>query len=180
MTTSRPKIWHRVYGIVRPYRARLAVSTVTMLLLTGLGLTSPKLYAKLVGTALLEGDRDLFLICVGSLLAVHLGTNVLSFLYSYQMRILGGRVVFDLRRRMYDHLQRLSLGFYESRSSGEIISRMMNDVNAITSLVTGTALNTLVSSCKALVLLCVLYHFSPKVTWIALTILPLHFLGYFF
>ena len=81
---------------------------------------------------------------------------------------------------MYDHLQRLSLGFYESRSSGEIISRMMNDVNAITSLVTGTALNTLVSSCKALVLLCVLYHFSPKVTWIALTILPLHFLGYFF
>ena len=180
MTTSRPNIWRRVYGIVRPYRARLAVSTVTMLLLTGLGLTSPKLYAKLVGTALLEGDRDLFLICVGSLLAVHLGTNVLSFLYSYQMRVLGGRVVFDLRRRMYDHLQRLSLGFYESRSSGEIISRMMNDVNSITSLVTGTVLNTLISSCKAIAILVVLFTTSTNVTLVALAALPLHFLGYFF
>jgi subfamily B ATP-binding cassette protein MsbA len=179
MTMSRPNLWSRVYGIVRPYRTRLAVSTVTLLALTILGLTSPVLSARLIGRALPELDRDLFLICVGSLFAVNLGSNILSFVYSYQMRVLGGRVVFDLRRRMYDQLQRLSLGFYESRSSGEIISRMMNDVNSITSLVTGTVLNTLISSFKAIAILVVLFMTSTQVTLVALAVLPLHFLGYF-
>lgn len=163
-----------------PYRARLAVSTVTLLVLTVLGLASPQLSAKLIGKALPDLDADLFYTCVAGLFVVHLLSNVLSYLYSYQMRILGGRVVFDLRRRMYDHLQRLSLGFYESRSSGEIISRMMNDVNSITSLVTGTVLNTLISSFKAIAILGWLFYISPKVTLVALAVLPLHFLGYFF
>ncbi|MDP6016950.1 MAG: ABC transporter ATP-binding protein [Candidatus Latescibacteria bacterium] len=149
--------------------------------LTALGLTSPRLSAKLIGKALTEPlDRDLFLILVGLLFAVHLLSNAFSFLYSYQMRVLGGRVVFDLRRRMYDHLQRLSLGFYESRSSGEIISRMMNDVNSITSLVTGTVLNTLISSFKAVAILAMLFAESLEVTLMAIAVLPLHFLGYFF
>ena len=151
----------------------------TLLILTGLGLYSPVWSAKLIGRALPDLDRQLFLTCVAVLFAVHIITSLLSYLYSYQMRVLGGRVVFDLRRRMYDHLQRLSLGFYESRSSGEIISRMMNDVNSITWLVTGSALNTIISSFKALALLGVLVHHSPKITAIALAVLPLHFLGYF-
>jgi ABC-type multidrug transport system fused ATPase/permease subunit len=180
MNSTRPTIWRRVYGIIIPYRARLVVSMVTLLVLTGLGLWSPYWSAKLVAGALVPLDRNLFLVCVGALFGIHVASSILSFLYSYQMRALGGRVVFDLRRRMYDHLQRLSLGFYESRSSGEIISRLMNDVNSITSLVTGTALNTLISSFKAIALLVILFMDSPKVTLVALAILPLHFLGYFF
>ena len=127
--------WHRVIKIILPYRARLVVSMFTLFALTGLGLASPIWASKLIGNALPEGNRELFLQCVIILFVIHVASSCFSYLYSYQMRILGGRVVFDLRRRMYDHLQRLSLGFYESRSAGEIISRMMNDVNAVTSLV---------------------------------------------
>jgi len=153
---------------------------VTLVALTALGLLSPVLYSKLIGKALPEKDGELFLTCVVVLVAIHLATSLISFGYSYQMRVLGGRLVFDLRRRMYDHLQRLSLGFYESRSSGEIISRMMNDVNSVTALVTGTALNTLISTFKAIVLLVVLFLTSTKVALVAIAVLPLHFLGYFF
>jgi ABC-type multidrug transport system fused ATPase/permease subunit len=176
----RRNLWQRVIEIIIPYRWRLAVSMVSLLALTALGLYSPIWAATLLGEALPNLDKPLFLKCVVILFVIHLLTSAISFLYSYQMRILGGRVIFDLRRRIYEHLQRLSLGFYESRSSGEIISRMMNDVNSITSLVTGTALNTLISSIKAIALVGVLYHHSPKVTFIALAVLPLHFLGYFF
>jgi ATP-binding cassette, subfamily B, bacterial MsbA len=136
--------------------------------------------AKLVGRALPTGDQALFLECVVILVVLRVSTGLISFAYSYQMRILGGRLVFDLRRRMYDHLQRLSLGFYESRSAGEIISRMMNDVNSVTSLVTGTVLNTIISSVKALALIGVLFYTSPTVAVVALAVLPFHFMGYFF
>ena len=152
----------------------------TLLALTGLGLASPIWAGLLIGEALPEGDHALFLECVVILLVIHVMTSLLSYVYSYQMRILGGRVVFDLRRRMYDHLQRLSLGFYESRSAGEIISRMMNDVNSVTSLVAGTALNTLISSFKAIAILVVLFYTNPTVALVAVAVLPLHFMGYFF
>ena len=176
----RRSIWKRVYEIVAPYRLRLIISMITLLILTCLGLLSPIWSAKLIGTALPEKDGRLFIMCVIILVVIHVSSSLISFIYSYQMRILGGRLVFDLRRRMYDHLQRLSLGFYESRSSGEIISRMMNDVNSVTALVTGTALNTLISTFKAVALLGVLFYDSPKVTLVAIAVLPLHFLGYFF
>ncbi|NKB70862.1 MAG: ATP-binding cassette domain-containing protein [Candidatus Latescibacteria bacterium] len=173
-------IWGRVYQSVRPYRMRLIVSLVTLLALTGLGLYAPVWAAILIADALTNLDRSLFFQCILVLGAIRLASSVLGFVYSYQMRVLGGRLVFDLRRRMYNHLQRLSLGFYESRSSGEIISRMMNDVNAISSLVTGTALNTLISSVKALSLVGLLFYHNPLVAGVALAVLPMHFLGYFF
>lgn len=173
-------LWYRVYEITQPYRGKLVFSMSILLFLTGLGLLPPIWGAKLVGRALPTGDQALFLECVVILVVLRVSTGLISFAYSYQMRILGGRLVFDLRRRMYDHLQRLSLGFYESRSAGEIISRMMNDVNSVTSLVTGTVLNTIISSVKALALIGVLFYTSPTVAVVALAVLPFHFMGYFF
>ena len=176
----RQNIWRRIYDIIVPYRTYLLLSMGVLLVLTGIGIYSPVWSSRLMGTALPNQDKSLFIQCVAVLFLIQIASSLLSYLYSYQMRVLGGRVVFDLRRRMYDHLQRLSLGFYESRSSGEIISRMMNDVNSITSLVTGTVLNILISSFKAIVLLGVLTYYSPKITIVAMGVMPLHFLGYFF
>ena len=176
----RENLWGRVYHIASPYKIRMVVSMATLLLLTGLGLLSPIWMSILIAEALPGGDRELFIHCILILAGIHIITSLFSFLYSYQMRILGGRLVFDLRRRMYDHLQKLSLGYYESRTSGEIISRMMNDVNAVTSLLTGTVLNTVISSFKAVALLGVLFYYNVTVATVAIAVLPLHFLGYFF
>ena len=176
----RENLWGRVYHIASPYKMRMVVSMATLLVLTGLGLLSPIWMSILIAEALPGGDRELFIHCILILAGIHIITSLFSFMYSYQMRILGGRLVFDLRRRMYDHLQKLSLGYYESRSSGEIISRMMNDVNAVTSLLTGTVLNTVISSFKAIALIGVLFYYNVTVATVAIAVLPLHFLGYFF
>ncbi|HIL08034.1 MAG TPA: ABC transporter ATP-binding protein, partial [Candidatus Latescibacteria bacterium] len=176
----RESLWGRVYHIASPYKMRMVVSMATLLVLTGLGLLSPIWMSILIAEALPGGDRELFIHCILILAGIHITTSLFSFIYSYQMRVLGGRLVFDLRRRMYDHLQKLSLGYYESRSSGEIISRMMNDVNAVTSLLTGTVLNTVISSFKAVALLGVLFYYNSTVATVAIAVLPLHFLGYFF
>ena len=176
----RQSLWYRVYDIIRPLRWRLSIALATLLLLTAIGLYMPVWAARLIDPALVQKDGDLFLRCVTTLLVLHVSSCLFSYLYSFQVRVLGGRLIFDLRRRMYDHLQRLSLSFYESRSSGEIISRMMNDANSVTSLITGTALNTVVSSVKALALVGVLFYHSPVVAGMAVAILPLHFLGVFF
>jgi len=173
-------LWKRVYELVAPYRARLALALIALLTHMGLAIWTPVWTGRLLGRALPDKDANHFLLCVGVLFVLFVSSSMLHLFYSHHMRVFGGRVVFDLRRRMYDHLQRLSLGFFESRNSGEIISRMMNDVNAITNLVTGTAINAIVSVFTAVVLIGVLFLESPKVLWIALAVLPLHFVGYYF
>jgi ATP-binding cassette, subfamily B, bacterial MsbA len=178
MLTIRRKSWRRLREVVVPHRRRLMLSLVVLLALAALGIYTPIWSARMIGTALPQLDRDLFLKCVLALFILNVLTNAVSYLYSHQMRLIGGRMVFDLRRRLYDHLQRLSLGFYEQRSPGEIISRMMNDVSSITTLVTGTALNTIVSLLKAIFLLGVIFATSVKVGLIALIVLPVHFIWY--
>ena len=106
----KQNIWVRVYDIVRPYKLRMVFSMATLLGLTGLGLLSPIWAAKLLGKALPNGDSELFVQCIVILALIHVFSSLISYIYSFQMRVLGGRLVFDLRRKMYDHLQKLSLG----------------------------------------------------------------------
>ena len=94
-------LWLRVYDIIQPYRGKLILSMFSLLCLTGLGLLPPIWGSKLVGLALPQGDRNLFLECVLVLVVLRVVTSLVSFAYSYQMRILGGRLVFDLRRRIF-------------------------------------------------------------------------------
>ena len=166
-------------ALVRPYRWRLVHSFILMLFLTGLGLLTPIFPAKIIGKALPDADKGLFMICLGLLAVVQLASTLITLWNQHIMRTTGGRVVFDLRRKMYAHLQRLSLSFYEDRGSGEIMSRMMNDVATITSLITGTALSTVVSICKALGILVLLFYLNWAIALLALVVMPLHYLGYF-
>jgi subfamily B ATP-binding cassette protein MsbA len=178
MLKLRQKSWRRLREMIVPYRKRLLISLGTLLVLAGLGIYAPVWTARLIGKALPELNRTLFFECVAALFILNVAINAASYLYSYQMRLVAGRLVFDLRRRLYEHLQRLSLGFYEQTNPGEIISRMMNDVNSITTLITGTALNTIVSLLKAVFLLGVIFATSVKVGFIALIVLPVHFIWY--
>ena len=148
-------LWLRVYDIIQPYRGKLILSMFSLLCLTGLGLLPPIWGSKLVGLALPQGDKDLFRV---RLVLVALRVVTTWYLLPTPIKCaFWGDDSYSTARRMYDHLQRLSLGFYESRSSGEIISRMMNDVNSVTSLVTGTVANTIISSVKAF-LISVLFY----------------------
>jgi subfamily B ATP-binding cassette protein MsbA len=178
MTANR-NLSRRLWEMIRPYRWKLSQCFVLLLGLTTLGLITPLFGAKIIGVALPEKNLNLFLTCLVGLLITQLLHAGLSLWNGHVLRMVGGRVVFDLRRRMYKHLQHLSLSFYESRGSGEIMARLMNDVASITTLVTGTALNTIVSVCSGLAILGLLFYIDWVVALTALAVMPLHFLSWF-
>ena len=77
----RQTLWSRVYDIISPYKTRMFVSLATLLVLTGLGLLSPVFASKLVGKALPEGNRDLFVQCIIMLVIIHVISSAISFAY---------------------------------------------------------------------------------------------------
>ncbi len=131
----------RLFGYVRPYWKPLVVTGALLLLRTGLNLLPPLFQREIVDQVI--GGRDLSRlgVMIATLIGVYAVLQFVDFGDLYVRHALGERFIFDLRVRIYAHLQRLSLFFFERTSTGELMSRVTNDVNALEQFVThGVAL----------------------------------------
>jgi ATP-binding cassette, subfamily B, bacterial len=122
--------------LTRPYRGRTALAIVSLLAATALSLAPPFL-AKL---AIDQGIEQENLQRLGEIVVAFLAIGVLAWwagtAETYYTGWVGERILLDLRGKLFRHLQRLSLGFYERNRAGAIISRLTNDVEALDQLVT--------------------------------------------
>ncbi len=119
-----------------PYKGRTTLALVTLLGFTLVGLAPPYLAKLAVDEGIRTGDTHRLAVIVAIFAAAAVGTLVLSGLQTYATGWTGERILADLRNRLFAHLQRLSLGFYERNRTGVIISRITNDVEALDQLVT--------------------------------------------
>jgi ABC-type multidrug transport system fused ATPase/permease subunit len=138
------QILKRLFLFLTPYWKTLLFSTVLLLGRVGLELTPP-LFQRIIVDEII-GARDLARlgVTVGALVGVYALQQLDNAGDMYIRHALGERFILDLRVRLYDYLQRLSLSFFERTSTGELMSRVTNDVNALESFVThGSALTVI-------------------------------------
>jgi len=126
----------RLSGYVRPYWKTLVVASILLLFHTGISLLPPLFQREIVDQVI--GGRDLSRlgVMIAALVGLHALLQLVDFGDLYIRHALGQRFIFDLRVRIYGHLQRLSLSFFERTSTGELMSRVTNDVNALEQFVT--------------------------------------------
>jgi ABC-type multidrug transport system fused ATPase/permease subunit len=132
-------------GLLRPYRGRVALMFLAMLLATGAGLVPPYLAGQAIDVGIITGDigaLDRIVVAFLAVAAVYAGA---TFLQTYLVGWVGTRALQDLRERVFVHLQRMSIGFFTRRSPGVLISRLTNDIEALNQLVT-TGVVTMFSS----------------------------------
>ncbi len=149
----------RVARLFRPYRGRLAAVLALIVLSASLGMVSPFLLRDILDEAIPEKDKELLLMLVGGMVAISVATGVLSVAQTWLSNVVGQRVMHDLRAQVYRHLQRLSLAFFTRTRTGEIQSRIANDIGGVQTVVTTTAtsivsnVTTVVASVVAMFLL---------------------------
>ena len=119
-----------------PYRTRTSLSVVSLLLATATALAPPLLAKYALDDGIGRQDLTALWWIVAAFLAAGLLNWAMSYAQTYLTGWVGERILADLRNRLFDHLQRLSLGFFERNRAGVIISRLTNDVEAIDQLVT--------------------------------------------
>ena len=156
-----------------PYKGRTALAIASLLAFTVVGLAPPFLAKLAVDRGIRRGDLHDLTLIVAAFLAAGIASLFLSAAQTYQTGWVGERVLADLRNRLFAHLQRLSLGFFERNRTGAIISRITNDVEALDQLVTDgvTSLvqNTLLLAGTGVVLLIL----DWRLALVTLTIVPL-------
>jgi ATP-binding cassette subfamily B protein len=121
---------------LRPYRGRVALMFVGLLLATGAGLAPPYLAGQAIDAGIQIGDAGALDLIVLAFVAVAVLYATATYLQTYMVGWVGTRVLQDLRARVFAHLQSMSIGFFTRRSPGVLISRMTNDIEALNQLVT--------------------------------------------
>jgi ATP-binding cassette subfamily B protein len=123
-------------GQLRPYRGRVALMFVGLLLATGAGLAPPYLAGRAIDSGIQTGDVSALDLIVVAFVAVAVIYAAATYLQTYMVGWVGTRVLQDLRQRVFAHIQSMSIGFFTRRSPGVLISRMTNDIEALNQLVT--------------------------------------------
>lgn len=128
---NRGKTLLRLFGFTRPYRLRLAWGTFLILAGTMMELLPPLLTQHLVDDVLTKRQTDLFPWLILALLASYVLTMGISVARGRNVAYLSSGVAVDIRTRLFEKLQQLSLSFYDKRNIGSIMSRMTNDTGAL-------------------------------------------------
>src|SRR5437016_1283148 len=131
--------------LTSPYKARTSLSIISLLAATATALAPPFLSKYALDDAIGKNDLTKLWWIVGAFLLAGLLNWGMSYVQTYLTGWVGERILADLRNRLFGHLQRLSLGFFERNRAGVIISRLTNDVEALDLLVTD-GVTTLVQS----------------------------------
>src|SRR5437588_10660198 len=122
--------------LTRPYKTRTILSVFSLLAATATALAPPFLSKYAVDDGIRRHDLQKLWWIVGAFLLAGLANWGMSYVQTYLTGWVGERILADLRNKLFGHLQRLSLGFYERNRAGVIISRLTNDVEALDQLVT--------------------------------------------
>jgi ATP-binding cassette, subfamily B, bacterial len=118
---------------------RLSGVLALILFSAGLGMVSPFLLRAVLDTAIPDRDTTLLTWLVGGMIAISVATGAIGVAQTWISNSVGQRVMHDLRSAVYRHLQRLSLAFFTKTRTGEIQSRIANDIGGVQNVVTNTA-----------------------------------------
>jgi ATP-binding cassette subfamily B protein len=169
---SEGRTLRRIVGFFRPYRARLTFIGLLILVTVSIGVVNPILLKLIIDN--LTGPQDLGLLWIqaGLMIVLPIVTSAIGVWQSYLSNVVGQRVMDDLRLALYSHLQWMPLRFFTDTRTGEIQSRIANDVGGVQSVVTDTAASVLSNVATVATTILAMWILDWRLTVLSLGLLP--------
>src|SRR5690242_15613200 len=169
----RAQTVRRIFSFFRPYRLAVLAVLATIVVTSLLGLVNPFLLKQLIDVAIPNRDFALLTLYVLLMIFVPIISGLIGVGQSYLNNVVGQRVMQDLRNALYTHLQKMPLRFFTETRTGEIQSRLANDVGGIQSIVTDTASSTFANLVTVISTVAAMIFIDWRLTALSLGMLPL-------
>jgi len=163
----------RIFALFRPYRGRLTAVCALIVFSAGLGVIPPFLLRQVLDVAIPEQNMQLLTLLVAGMVAIPIVTGVIGVYQTLLSNQVGQSVMHDLRTQVYRHLQRLSLAFFTRTRTGEVQSRIANDIGGIENVVTSTATSVLANVTTVIATVVAMVLLDWRLAVFALALLPL-------
>jgi ATP-binding cassette subfamily B protein len=174
---DRPQVsWalvRRAAAYGRPYAGKIALMLALILAITLLNLIPPLLTRNLIDYALPQGDVVRLTLLALGMVVVALLSGLLGVGQRYLSAIVGEGVIYDLRVALYSHLQHMALRFFTHTKTGELMSRLNNDVGGAQRAVTGTFVDLVTNVVTLVFVLAIMLRLEWRLTLLAVAVLPL-------
>ncbi|SER00324.1 ABC transporter ATP-binding protein [Piscibacillus halophilus] len=180
IAVDKPFNWKqlvRLLQYVKPYaKTVLPIAIIAMLISTAVRLIVPILIGKVIFDQILPSrDVNLLIIVIVGISVLYLLSYIGNAVRIKYVNILGQNVIYDLRRHLFSHIQRLSNRFFDNRSAGSIIVRIMNDINSLQDLFTNGIINLLMDVITLISIIVILVILSPELALAVMVIIPIMF-----
>jgi ATP-binding cassette subfamily B protein len=169
---SRARNLRGLLELLRPYRLRVAAMLAALIVGTAAALAPPLLAKVAIDEGIERHDTHTLVLVVLAFLLSALLVWGMTYLQTYLVGLVGQRALADLRIRIFTHLQRQPIGFYESRPAGVLISRITNDVEALESLVTDSVVTLVQAGLTLFGAIAVLLYLDPGLALLTFCIVP--------
>ncbi|MDX1396670.1 MAG: ABC transporter ATP-binding protein [Gemmatimonadota bacterium] len=174
---DRPQVdWalvRRVLAYARPYRGQLAIVLSTIVVISLLTLAQPLLMRALIDTAIPNGDLRLVTLLGLGMVTVPLVNGVLGVLQGWSSARMGYGIILDLRRQLFGHVLRQSIGFFTNTKTGELMSRMNSDVVGAQQAVSSTFITLTSNIFTVVATTAIMIGLEWRLTLLAIGVLPL-------
>jgi ATP-binding cassette, subfamily B, bacterial len=171
------KPFQLVFRFARSYKMALALTITSMLLLVGAQLVIPWVIKVLITTVTdgsAAGPAQTIIIQLSlAVLGIYILRGGLQFLRSYMAHVAGWGVVADMRKFLYNHLQRLSLRFYEDKQTGQLMSRVVNDTDLFEQMIAHAVPDVFVNVITLVGVSLVLFSLNWRLTLLSMIPIPL-------
>jgi ATP-binding cassette subfamily B protein len=169
---QRSRTLRRIAGFFRPYRVAVMVVMASIVLTALIGVINPYLLKLLIDEAIPNQDFAQLNLLVALMIALPIMSGLIGVGQTYVNNVVGQSVMQDLRNALYSHLQRMPLRFFTETRTGEIQSRLANDVGGVQTVVTDTASSVFSNLITSAVTLVAMAWLSWQLTLVSLAVLP--------
>ena len=165
----------RLLAYLKPYWKRLAVGIGHMLVVTVINLS----YPYIVGVGIFDyvltirKSQTWLNLAVLAALLIIINKQFFTFLNNYSLLYVGQRIVADLRFQLFQHLQNMSIGFHETRRTGEMVSRVINDITLIQSSLSVGLIQTIFVSVELAGIVAITFYLHWRLAFLAFIVFPL-------
>ncbi len=171
-----PGTLRRIGGFAQPYRGRLIVFISLILLEAGLGATVPLIYREIIDVGIADERTSLVVALAAALVGLAIAGALISLTQRWFSARIGEGLIFDLRTRVFDHVQRQPVAFFTRTQTGSLVSRLNSDVIGAQQAFTSTLSNVVGSAATLIATLVAMLFLSWQITLMALVLLPLFLL----
>ena len=170
---SRTQVYLRLLKYLRPYRFRFSIAVACTIIVGGLNAYPAYLVQHVINDILISKRSDIvFLICL-SLVIVYMTKGIAAYFQNYFMHWVGQHVVMDVRNELHRHLLHLPIRFFEMKTTGELMSKVIYDISLMQNAATNSVRDLLRHGFTFIALLGVAIYQSPQMAVIFIVIIPL-------
>jgi len=166
--------------LLKPYRNIIISGILSLVIFANLGLVLPWMLKIVIDRVLGASDMSLLYAIIGAIILIYAMRSVFFYVSHYLIFYISQRIMFDVRKKLFKHLQSLSLRFYTEYRTGKLISNIITDVARLEQMIFASIANIAVNTFTILFIMCMLFLMNSKLALICFIVLPLQFFNFLY